>query len=393
MIIYNTNWLKNLMIQDQMKKAYRNADLKPEELKAIQEKHPVGFHSANLFLRIGLFAATVVLTSFIWGFLSLIMESTKLKESPGYYLFLGICNYITLEIVIRKFHYYKYGVDDALIWTTGAFLLVSLFLTLDHQNFDQKGFTNELILSRFIFVLGVFFTLRFANMIMALITFCAFIAFIFFGWYNYGLYPLSSMPFLIIIISLAVYFFAVHLGKRHWIYKDCLGILQGASLLTTYAAGNYFVVRELGSSMNNVVLTNDQTIPLGWFFWLWTIVIPLLYIGIGLRKKEVILLRSGVILVAASVITFRNYYQIMPIEAALAICGALLLSLSYGIMHYLKTPKHGFTAEELNNDQLLDNLKVESLIVSSTFSEGPTAPQGSRMGGGSFGGGGATGDF
>lgn len=393
MIIYNSSWLKHLIIQDQMKKAYQAGDLRPEELQAVLEKYPVGFHSSNLFLRIGIFVVTVILTSFAFGLLSLMLSSTNILESPTYYLFLGLCSYIALEIAVRQYHHYKSGVDDALMWTTGLLLLVAYCIFIDLGYNGPNHFSMELRISGFIFVLGSFFTLRFANILMALITFCAFVAFIFFGWYNYGLYPLSSIPFLIIIVSLAVYFFAVHLDKRHWIYKDCLGILQVASLLTTYAAGNYFVVRELGSSMNNVVLTNDQGIPFGWFFWFWTIGIPLLYIGIGLRKKEVILLRSGLILVTISAITFKNYYQIMPIETALVICGALFLGLSFGVMHYLKTPKHGFTAEELDNGQLLDKLKVESLIVSGTFSEGPIAPQGSRMGGGSFGGGGATGDF
>ncbi|MCX2452983.1 hypothetical protein OQX61_17025 [Pedobacter sp. PLR] len=393
MIIYNITWLKHLIIQDQMKKAHRANNLNAEELQAVLEKYPVGFHSSNLFLRIGLFLVTTTLTSFAFGFLSLVLSNTRLMESPGYFAFLGVLCYIALEIAVRTFHHYKSGVDDALMWTSGMLLLTALYIFLDKRAFGFKGYIDELMLSGLVMLLGTYFTLRFANMVMALVSFCAFIAFIFFAWNSYGFYPFSTMPFLIIIIAATIYSFVLKLDKKHWMYKDCLGMLQFVSLLTLYAAGNYFVVRELGSSMNKVVLAPDQDIPFGWFFWLWTFCIPFIYIGIGLKRKDVILLRAGLILVAAACFTLKRYHHVASIEVVLVASGALLLGISYGLMRYLETPKYGFTVAELDDDHMLDNLKVESLIVSGTFGDGPTPPEGSRMGGGSFGGGGATSDF
>ncbi|WGQ07869.1 hypothetical protein QG516_15005 [Pedobacter gandavensis] len=390
MIIYNITWLKNLIIQDQMKKEQQ--DLQPGELLDILEKHPVPFHSSNLFMRIGLFVVTSILTSFAFGFLSLILSNTQLLESPAYYIFLGLISYTALEIAVREYHHYKSGVDDALLWTAGSLLIMAPYIYID-MKYNLNNVTSGLLISAMISVLGTYFTLRFVDMLMALLTFCAFITFVFFAWYEYGFLPFATMPFLMMIVSATVYFLARDLYKKHWVYQDCLRIIQLASLFITYAAGNYFVVRELGSMMNDVSLSPDQGIPFGWFFWGWTFGIPLVYIGMGLKKKEVILLRSGLILVAIAAFTFRNYYHILPIEMVLVLVGALLLGLSYGIMRYLKTPKHGFTAEELEGDQLLDQLKVESLIVSGTFGDGATAPEGTRMGGGNFGGGGASGNF
>lgn len=393
MIIYNTTWLKNLIIQEEMKKAYRGNDLKPEELQAVLEKYPVGFYSSNLFLRIGLFLATNTLSSFVFGLLALMLSNSSLLESPAFSLFLGLCSYIALEIVVRSFHHYKSGVDDALMWTSASLLMVAVFIAIDSRAIPFKDFSSELIISGFFVLLGSYFTLRFANMLMALVTFCALIAFVFFGWYSYGFYALLTMPFLMMILSLLIYFFALKLEKKHWIYKNCLGMLQLASLLTLYAAGNYFVVREVGSSMNEDALSPDQAIPLAWFFWLWTVFIPILYLTIGLKKKNVLLIRSGLILVAAAAFTIRNYYHALNVEIILTVFGALLLGISYGLMRYLKTPKHGFTVEELDDLHLLDKLKVESLIVVGTVGDGTSVPEGSRMGGGDFGGGGASGNF
>lgn len=390
MIIYNTTWLKNLIIQDQMKKVQQ--DLQPGELLSILEKHPVGFHSSNLFMRIGLFVVTNILTSFAFGFVSLILSNTQLLESPTYYIFLGLISYTALEIAVRVYHHYRSGVDDALLWTAGGLLIMAPYIYID-MKYNLNNVTSGLLLSGMISVLAIYFTLRFADMLMALLSFCAGITFVFFAWYEYGFLPFATMPFLIMTLSAAVYFLTRNLYKKHWIYKDCLRMIQLASLLITYAAGNYFIVRELGSMMNDLTLSSDQGIPFGWFFWLWTFGIPLVYIGMGLKNKEVILLRSGLILVAIAAFTFRNYYHVLPIEMVLVIVGILLLGISYGIMRYLKTPKHGFTAEELEGDQLLDQLNVESLIVSGTFGDGATVPEGTRMGGGNFGGGGASGNF
>ncbi|WP_316750410.1 hypothetical protein [Pedobacter gandavensis] len=389
MIIYNTTWLKHLIIQGQMKKAHAAKQLSTEELQAVLEKYPVGFYSSHLFLRIGLFLVTTTLTSFAFGFISLVFSNTRLLESPGYYAFLGILSYIALEIAVRMFHHYKSGVDDALMWTSGMLLLVSLYLFLDKGILTFKYYIDDLLISGLVFLLATYFTLRFANMLMTVISFCAFLAFVYFAWNRYGIYPFLSMPFLMIILSATIYFLAVQLDKKYWIYKDCLSILQVATLLMVYAAGNYYVVREFGS----IVLGVDQPISLTWFFWLWTVCIPCLYIGIGLKRKNVILLRAGLILVAAACFTVRKYYHIASIEVILVSSGAVLLGLSYGLMRYLKTPKYGFTVEELEDDHFLDNLKVESLIVGGVYGNGATAPEGSRMGGGSFGGGGASSDF
>jgi uncharacterized membrane protein YgcG len=226
---------------------------------------------------------------------------------------------------------------------------------------------------------------------MAVVSFLSLIFFLFFSRELFGVYAAAILPFLIILVSAGVYFLCIY-WKKYKDYENCLTALRVFCLLIGYAAGNYFVVKEMGGMINQP-LQEGEGLPLGWFFWTWTIALPFVYIALGLKRKEVILLRSGLILVAAAAFTFRSYYHIMPIEGALSIVGAALLAISYGVIHYLKTPKKGFTYEELDDDQLLDKIKVESLIVGETFSGPASAPEGSRMGGGSFGGGGSSADF
>jgi uncharacterized membrane protein YgcG len=75
--------------------------------------------------------------------------------------------------------------------------------------------------------------------------------------------------------------------------------------------------------------------------------------------------------------------------------GAILLGIAWGVMKYLKTPKHGFTYAEPGDEHMIDRLKVESLLIAESFSTVPAAPAttGTKFGGGDFGGGGSSGDF
>ncbi len=123
------------------------------------------------------------------------------------------------------------------------------------------------------------------------------------------------MPFIIMAVSLAIWFLTVRLYKykssRH--YRQCLTAIKLATLTSFYLAGNYFVVRELGSYMFGPS-QNAGGISIGWLFWMLTVATPLLYIYQGIRKKDSIFLWTGLALIAATVFTIRYYYNLMPVE-------------------------------------------------------------------------------
>jgi len=163
------------------------------------------------------------------------------------------------------------------------------------------------------------------------------------------------------------------------------------SLLAFYTAGNYYAIDTLSTQL----MGKTGPVAFGLFFWIWTIAMPFVYIGFGLKQKNTILLRTGLLLIVAAVLTFRNYYHVLQVDIMLTIAGIAVLALVYAITKYLKTPKHGFTNAEPDDVNTLDSLKVESLIVAETFSHTPTAPvnDGVKFGGGDFGGGGSSSSF
>ena len=68
-----------------------------------------------------------------------------------------------------------------------------------------------------------------------------------------------------------------------------------------------------------------------------------------------------------------------------------MTAVAYVLIKYLKQPKAGFTSEARNNDKASSNL--EALIIAETMSGAAPAETGTQFGGGSFGGGGASGEY
>ncbi|MCO4292181.1 hypothetical protein NF867_04815 [Solitalea sp. MAHUQ-68] len=391
MIIYNKTWLNNLYLHQDIDHLHKAKVITTEELKAIKTSHPVGFYSPNLFIRIGLFLLTVVISFFSAGLFGL-MTGFGESSIAFFMVFFGIANYVVLEIMVHQKHHFRSGVDDALLWLSGGFILAGLFIFLEKligYNSDSIVFSIIYLLA---FIIGMGLTIRFADFLMAGVTVLALLAFCYYSWLRFP-WGLATASFFFMLVAAALYILAANfLKKEKFIhYTNCLLIVEIIALVVFYAAGNFFVVSSLAIGSNyEVSTTQDLHVPFGWFFWTWTIIIPFAYLVGGLQMKNTVLLRVGLLLVAATAFTIRSFYAIMPIESILTLSGSALLLGSYAIIKYLKTPKYGFTYDDLDEEHLLVKLNVESLVIAETFKAQPIQPDThSGFGGGDFGGGGA----
>lgn len=387
MISYNKTWLLNSRLLNEAEKDFKHGLITDAERMVVKEKYPVGFYTPNLLIRIGLFILTCFVVGFANGLLSLMAMSSGVIESFGWLLFLGLLSYLALELMIREKHHYRSGVDDALLFVSSCLFAGSFGIMILRAN-DM----NYLWMSALIFLLTTYLMLRFADMLMALACIVSFFAFIFFSWTK--IVPgLTTVPFIMMLVSGLTYWLVYAYSKRkeYVIYENCLIVAQIVSLAALYAAGNFYVVQTLSNEMTG----QAKPIAFGAIFWVWTIALPFVYLWFGIKKKDVILLRISLLLIAAAAITFRTYYHILSLDVTLTIVGAVILGIVYALMKYLKTPKHGFTAKELDDAHMMDHLKIESLLIAETFTNAPSAPtnKGVEFGGGDFGGGGSSGGF
>jgi hypothetical protein len=280
-------------------------------------------------------------------------------------------------------------VDDALLFISALLSGIASAMLFSRYNVVYYAPVSGIV-----FILSLYFSIRFADMLMATLCCSALLGFVYFSWIRLIPAGMMTIPFVIMLVSGGLYWVSYNFSRQELAinYHNCFIVAQLIFLLGLYAAGNYYIAQTLGDDSNGLA---PKPVPFGVFFWAWTMIVPFFYLGWGIFKKDTILLRSGLVLIAVAIATFRYYYHVMPLDLALSIGGALLLGISYAVMKYLQTPKYGFTYAEPDTAHMMDHLKVESLIVAETFAKVPAAPTDdkTRYGGGDFGGGGSSSSY
>jgi len=382
MIAYNRQSLDNLQLQTEARDAFEKKIITADEYNRIRIAYPFHFYLPNFFARIGFFILTAIAAACGLGLFVLIgAEGGSDKIFNGIMVVYGLLAYGALELFIYNRRFYGSGVDDALLWI-GA-LLVELGIG---GNIHPTGQTLLILL---ITLVGM---LRYADRVMTLFAYGAFLSLVIINLKD-SAPGRALLPFMIIGLSIGGYFLFTGLRTkiswRH--YRSCLQVLRVATLLSGYAAGNYYIIREL----NGMLSGHSGPIALGWLWWMLTAAIPIFYIVKGVRERSPLFLWTGMALVAATIFTIRFYYHVLPAEIAMVIGGVVLISGVYGLTRYLRTPKYGFTAAAPDYPHILENLPVEGLVLAESFSDiaTPTPDTGVRFGGGTTGGGGAGGQF
>jgi hypothetical protein len=131
-----------------------------------------------------------------------------------------------------------------------------------------------------------------------------------------------------------------------------------------------------------------------------TAVVPLFLLAGGVFLRRPLLLRMGVILGVASLVTLRFYVHVAPLWIVLLASGGAAVAVGMLLNRYLASgpgrERHGFTAEPLFGEgsraRVIEAGLGMALAPGSTPSGTPAKP-GFEGAGGEFGGGGASGKF
>jgi hypothetical protein len=186
-------------------------------------------------------------------------------------------------------------------------------------------------------------------------------------------------------------------------HRDGALIVVAVAVLALYAALHVFSWDErLVEGLNIFRSASDQGAPSGpWRFLCIaaTALLPPAFLVFGWRRREPLLLYSGLLLLGVSIATIRLYQKVMPLSIALILLGASMLLLVHAVRRWLRTgpggERDGFTADPLlDNSNRTEAVRVAVAVASFTPAARPDSAQGSFVGGGgSFGGGGATGSY
>ena len=377
---YNEASVRNLQLHDVAEDLLDDERLTPPQYEQVKEAFPIGFRMPPMFVRFGLFLFTGLCILFSIVFASWITGNIDSSDNGwgGLLIFFGVALTALNEFLIRERRWYRQGSDNALCY--GSIICTVLGIGL------IANIESQLIYSvLFLFILTIA-TIRYGDPLLAFGAFYALILSFIYAFDANGISTLT-IPFACAILSFTVYFFSKTALKNDELFywEDCFNVLEIAGLVVFYGSINYFVVAKL-------LRTNPAggiPTPYNYIFIILTAIVPFIYFRLGIQTKDRILWILGGLGIVVSILTYRFYFSILPIEWALTMGGMALLILAFFLLKFLKTSRNGFSYHPERGKTSF----IESLIVNQFLPHTPTSDNKIEFGGGDFGGGGASEDY
>jgi hypothetical protein len=382
---YNTTWLYNLAVIKETKRWLSKGLIDEDQFGRITEFYKSPLYHPNFIVRVLLFVATLfalagVTALFFVGFSGMDKDGLAIAC-----IFYGVISFAVLELLFINNNHYKSGVNEAVMYHACGFVIGGV----GAWSHDQIGVL--LWVSLITFSWSAF---RYLDLLCTLCAMISLAGVLFNELYLLGGLFRNIIPFAFIAFFTPLYLISRSLGKKSTLrsWRNNLLVIEAGSLLLVYLGGNYLVVRELSVGMMDLELQPGEDIPFAAIFYALTVLIPILFLWVGIRNKDVVLLRVSLVALALSVITFKFYYSTGHPEITLTVAGAILLFIAVGLTKYLKSMRNGFTRDNLL-EQKWGNMHLEAFVISQTMG-GNQAPEKEFKGsGGGFGGGGASGGY
>lgn len=372
---YNINWVENLYI-GQITSKWQSKNLLTQEQEAqVKASFPEGFYRPGIFVKIGLFFFGTIACSFFVGFLTIFFLDAGSDTTFSFLSLIACgCYLFFLEYLIKNRNLFHSGVDNALLYAAIVAVMVPLFILFEDAEVSVYCLVALMVL--------IPATLRYADLLTT--TGCFLVLFTLLA-NSMMKFPLGKalLPFSVMILA-AVIFWGIKKVNSVY-YRDCKIVLQVLSLVTFYLGGNYFIVREGNAMLNDLHLSIAPQIAFAPVFYLFTTIIPVLYIAFGLKKHDRTLLIIGLLTLAFSVYTYHNYFSQLTPAQELVLAGVLMVAIATVVIRYLHTPKHGLSDEQEGQRQLAN---LEAILVAQNLGQTPHESE-IELGGGNFGGGGA----
>lgn len=383
---YNEAWLYNLEVIKETKRWLKAKLIDESQFQSISESYVSHFYHPNFIIRILIFVATLIGLSGVTGVFALIVASAGEVAISIMCLIYGVGSFVVVDrIIIQKSNHYKSGLTEALIYHACGFTIGGFAALFDFE------MTTTLLASAVVLSFAAY---RYLDLLTTLASVLTLGFLIFYKLFELGGIFQQIIPFIFILCFTVFYFVSTRLKTKPGcaLWNNNLLVVESVSLVIIYIAGNYLVVRELSVNMMELSLATGEDIPFAFVFYALTIVIPVAYLYFGISKKDFVLIRTSLFVLAFSIFTFKYYYGFDHPEITLTIAGIALLSASLILLNYLKVMKYGYARENLLSEKW-SSMNAEAFVISQTMGGNQMKSESFNGEGGSFGGGGASGSF
>jgi len=375
---YNEFWVNNLAIQQISEQWHFKNLITAEQLESVKTDFPVEFYRPGLFVKIGLFIFACIACSFFSGFISLFILDAGEKAFALVSIVCCICFTLFLEFLIKDRKLFHSGVDNALLYSAFGASVIPFFLLFNNMQVWQYC-----VLALVILTVAM---IRYADLFVVICAYCVVFTLLANLMMKFALGK-ALLPFAIIALSVVIFYSATKIRSTY--YADCKKVVKVLSLVTLYLGGNYFIVREGNAMLGDLPYLLSPQIPFAPIFYIFSTIIPLVYIFFGLKMKDRILLLVGLFALGFSIFTYRYYFGFLTLAQGLAVSGAFMVILSIICIRFLKETRFGIT-DEPDSERKIANL--EALIAAQYLGQAPQE-HGLEFGGGNFSGAGAGSDY
>jgi hypothetical protein len=386
--MYNKFFVKNLQIQEGAETLHSEGLLNDEQLQKAQNEFPSHFYHANIFVKIGLFIFTILVLIFIQSlFFLLIAELLFNSKDHIWGSFQLIISFVLIfmienSAIFQNKKFYRSGTDNALIYAACLSMICSLIMIFKLYNASIIAVTIACC------VTGIA-ARRYGDIFLSVVAFILLNNLLFLILIKFP-FGKAILPFATMAYWAIIGYFSRNLKQNdtYYYWHDAADVLETVALLGFYAGGNYWVVRECSANLAHQY--PSVQVPFAALFYLFMVMIPILYFYAAHRFRERKFLIISLLCIVFSIITYRTYHSVAPLEIALTVSGALLIGLSIFLIQKLKIPRYGFSDEP----SVAKNSLLETLITSQILKNHNTPNNiGVQFGGGDTGGGGASSEF
>jgi hypothetical protein len=386
MIAHDKTELQNITLLEEAQSLNEAGFINKKQFEVISKQLIVPKSHNNLLIRAAFFLLGVFLYSSICGFFSLISVDL-IDDNFKVLIFLyALVGFIGAEFLTKQ-KFYGHGLDDAFILGAQLTLAIAIGVYTDG---------NGLLIAVTIMVTSLLSYLRYVHLSMALLFCLAATASLVYTMFELGDIGKNILPFVLMLFSVAVYFYSKTVLKNLKIAFYHKGILlaNSFSLILFYLSGNYLVVRELSVALLGAQINPNSDISFAYFFYAFTFTVPVGFLVYSLLKKDRIMLWIGALAMAFSIYSVRYYYAVLPIETFLTIAGLLLFAFTFFAIKKLKHNKTGITFRPDRFTNANAFMNAEALIASQLGLKPETIQESDmEFGGGGFSGGGSGGEF
>jgi hypothetical protein len=388
MLAYKKQDILNREYRDAAKAAMKAGILTEQENTILQNTYPASLYTPNLFLRLGLGVLTLIISLALLGLF--LLEISSGNNYQGVIFIVGSMSLVALEVAIHIQKTFQAGIDDVLLHSGIAYILCSIGLR-DSTN----PAVGEAVLSLLACLLYLFAFIRYLDRLAAVFALAGFAFFLHAIIIALLHWPLWSFLTIGALAMASLFLLVRHLLKNNnpTFYLRGLQLLQYALAICGYGCFHLAAAESLYAEYPNGNDWGNPQSPMLVFYWSWTILVPILILlrGIFLRSRPWI--RIGIVLLLSLLVFIQMHEHPIPDELAAFIIGLLLVVLTYFIIKFLKTNDSVFNDRPGSDSAGLNSLVPALLIGSLHPATANQAGNHTQFGGGSFGGGGAEGEF